>query len=127
VFDIGWTELLVIGVVAVVVVGPKDLPRMMRMAGQWMGRGRTMAAQFRRSFDDMARHSELEELRAEVKRQRESTAAELARATDIGQIPHGPLRAELVTRAESRASPAAAEGAAAETPQSSLPPRSGAL
>jgi sec-independent protein translocase protein TatB len=55
VLDIGWTELLVIIVVAVVVVGPKDLPRMMRVAGQWMGRARAMADQFRRSFDDMAR------------------------------------------------------------------------
>ena len=56
-FDIAWSELLVILVVALVVVGPKDLPRLMRTAGQWAGRARTMADQFRRSFDDMARQS----------------------------------------------------------------------
>jgi sec-independent protein translocase protein TatB len=65
-FDVSWSELLVIIVVALVVVGPKDLPRLMRTAGQWAGRARAMADQFRRSFDDMARQAELDELRAEV-------------------------------------------------------------
>jgi sec-independent protein translocase protein TatB len=83
-FDIAWTELLVIAVVAVVVVGPKDLPKMMRVAGQWMGRARAMADQFRRSFDDMARQSELEELRAEVmKMHNDQTLAQIHRETDI--------------------------------------------
>src|ERR1043165_5248318 len=54
-FDIAWSELLVVGVVAWVVVGPKDLPKLMRTAGQWAGRARAMADQFRRSFDEMAR------------------------------------------------------------------------
>jgi sec-independent protein translocase protein TatB len=67
-FDIAWSELLVIIVVALVVVGPKDLPRLMRTAGQWAGRARAMADQFRRSFDDIARQSELDELRSEVNR-----------------------------------------------------------
>ena len=67
-FDISWSELLVIVVVAVVVVGPKDLPRLMRTVGQWAGRARAMADQFRRSFDDMARQSELDELRREVQK-----------------------------------------------------------
>jgi sec-independent protein translocase protein TatB len=67
-FDIAWTELLVIIVVALVVVGPKDLPKLMRTAGQWAGRARAMADQFRRSFDDIARQSELDDLRAEVNR-----------------------------------------------------------
>ena len=65
-FDIAWSELFVILVVALVVVGPKDLPKLMRTAGQWAGRARTMADQFRRSFDDMARQTELDELRNQV-------------------------------------------------------------
>ncbi len=67
-FDIAWSELLIIGVVALVIVGPKDLPKLMRTAGQWMGRARAMADQFKRSFDDMARQAELEELRLEVEK-----------------------------------------------------------
>ena len=95
-FDIGWTELLVVAVVAVVVVGPKDLPRMMRVAGQWMGRARAMADQFRRSFDDMARQQELEELRAEVmKLHNDKTLEEIHRETDVmlGILPPDPLPA----------------------------------
>src|SRR5579863_6411876 len=72
-FDIAWSELFVILIVALVVVGPKDLPKLMRAAGQWTGRARAMADQFRRSFDDMARQSELEELRAEVNKLKSDT------------------------------------------------------
>lgn len=67
-FDISWGELLIVLVVALVVVGPKDLPKLMRKAGEWAGRARAMADQFRRSFDEMARQAELDELRAEVDR-----------------------------------------------------------
>jgi sec-independent protein translocase protein TatB len=67
-FDISWGELLIVMVVALLVVGPKDLPKLMRKAGQWAGRARAMADQFRKSFDDMARQAELDELRAEVER-----------------------------------------------------------
>ncbi len=88
-FDISWSELLVIVVVAVVVVGPKDLPRLMRTAGQWAGRARTMADQFRRSFDDMARQTELDELRREVQKLKDAplTAKDYE---DLG-IPENPL------------------------------------
>lgn len=65
-FGIDGSEYLVIVIVALVVVGPKDLPKMLRKMGQWAGKARAMADQFRRSFDDMARQSELDELRSEV-------------------------------------------------------------
>jgi len=67
-FDISWSELLIVMVVALVVIGPKDLPKFTRKAGQWAGRARAMADQFRKSFDEMARQAELDELRAEVER-----------------------------------------------------------
>jgi sec-independent protein translocase protein TatB len=64
--EIGATELIVIAAVALIVVGPKDLPLLMRKVGRFMARMRGMAAEFRSSFDEMARQSELDELRQEV-------------------------------------------------------------
>lgn len=61
----GWKLLIVLGV-ALVVVGPKDLPKVMHAMGRWAGKARAMANEFKRSFDDMARQTELDELRKEV-------------------------------------------------------------
>src|SRR5690606_10280562 len=63
---IGGLEILVIGLLALIVVGPKDLPLLMRKVGRAMGKARAMANEFRASFDEMARQSELDELRQEV-------------------------------------------------------------
>jgi sec-independent protein translocase protein TatB len=59
-------EFLIVGAVALIVVGPKDLPVLMRKVGQFMAKVRGMAAEFRASFDELARQSELDELRKEV-------------------------------------------------------------
>lgn len=64
--EIGGTELLVIAAVALIVVGPKDLPILLRKLGQWVAKARGMANEFRASFDEMARQSELDDLRREV-------------------------------------------------------------
>jgi sec-independent protein translocase protein TatB len=74
-FDIGYTELLVIAIVALVVIGPKDLPRVMRTVGAWVGRARGMARHFRSGLDTMMRESELEEME---KKWREENARILA-------------------------------------------------
>ena len=66
-FDLfSWSHILILLVVALVVVGPKELPRMMHMAGKWAGKARAMANEFRKSFDEMARQTELDELRKEI-------------------------------------------------------------
>jgi sec-independent protein translocase protein TatB len=66
-FDLfSWSHILIMLVVALVVVGPKDLPRLMNMAGKWAGKARAMATEFRKSFDEMARESDLAELRKEI-------------------------------------------------------------
>jgi len=62
-FDIGWSELLVIGVVAIVVVGPKELPRLMRTFGHYTGKLRAMASDFQRQFEEAVRDSEIDEVR----------------------------------------------------------------
>jgi len=62
-FDFSWSEILLIGVVALVVIGPKDLPRVLRTVGQWTGRARAIAREFQFQLDEMVRNSELEEVR----------------------------------------------------------------
>src|ERR1700744_4545882 len=65
-FDIfAWQHVLILLAVALVVVGPKDLPKLMHMAGKWMGKARSLANEFKKSFDEMARQSELDALRKE--------------------------------------------------------------
>lgn len=71
--DIGASEFLLIAVVALIVVGPKDLPVLLRKLGQWVAKMRGMANEFRASFDEMARQSELDELRKEVEAMRSGT------------------------------------------------------
>ena len=62
----GFFELMLIGVIALVVVGPRDLPKLMRSAGKLAAKARKMAAEFTAAFDQMARETEMEELRREI-------------------------------------------------------------
>jgi sec-independent protein translocase protein TatB len=64
--DIGWSEMAVILMVALIVIGPKDLPRVARTVGKWTARARGMAREFQRSLEDMAREAELQDIKAEV-------------------------------------------------------------
>lgn len=87
--DIGGAELLVIAAVALIVVGPKDLPMLLRKLGQFVGKMRGMASEFRASFDEMARQSELDDLRREVEAMRSGQYTAPLReaadqATDVG-------------------------------------------
>src|ERR1700761_6660592 len=61
-FDIAPSEMLVVALVAIIFIGPKDLPRVMRFVGQWVGKGRSMARHFRTAMDDMVREAELAEM-----------------------------------------------------------------
>jgi len=120
-FDIGWFELFFVIVVAVIVVGPKDLPKMMRNIGRWTGRARAMADQFRRSFEDMARQSELEEMRAEMmKVQNETSLAAIKRETDemLGGLPSNPLSASDSTASANRSSSSPPPSGDGQTPKS---------
>ncbi|TNE42217.1 MAG: twin-arginine translocase subunit TatB [Alphaproteobacteria bacterium] len=77
--DIGWSEMLVIASLAIIVIGPKDLPKVMRTLGQWMGKARAMAREFQKSFDDMAREAELDDLRAQVEALRKADPLQAAK------------------------------------------------
>ena len=72
-FDIGWSELLVIAVVAIIVIGPKDLPRVMRTIGHYAGKLRRAAADFQRQFDEAMRETEIDEVRKAIESVRENT------------------------------------------------------
>ena len=67
-FDFAWSELAVIAVVALVVIGPKDLPRVMRTVGQWTRRARAIAREFQGSLDQMVREAELDEMKRHIDR-----------------------------------------------------------
>lgn len=91
--DIGGAELLVIAAVALIVVGPKDLPLLLRKLGQFVGKMRGMASEFRASFDEMARQSELDDLRREVEAMRSGQytaplrdAADQAKDVGVDQV-----------------------------------------
>jgi sec-independent protein translocase protein TatB len=93
-FDLSWSHILIFLVVALVVVGPKDMPRLLRMAGQWVGRARSMANEFRKSFDEMARQSELDELRTEIENlRRERPLSEME--AEMNKPVDGALMTEL--------------------------------
>ena len=81
-FDVGAGELLVILIVAVVVIGPKDLPLAMRTAGRWIGKMRRMSAHFRSGIDAMVREAELEEMEKKWKAQNEEIMRRSAALTE---------------------------------------------
>jgi sec-independent protein translocase protein TatB len=62
-FDIGWSEFAVIAVVALIAIGPKELPGVLRMVGQWIGKARRMAAEFQGQFQEAMREAEMADLK----------------------------------------------------------------
>jgi sec-independent protein translocase protein TatB len=119
-FDLfSWSHILILLIVALIVVGPKDLPRLMNMAGKWAGKARAMASEFRRSFDEMARETELAELRKEIEDLKKNNPV-----SDITSSMTG-LQAEISSSMD--AVRTSAESAPAETAPVSgnIEPRSG--
>lgn len=70
-FDIGWSELVVIAVVALIAIGPKELPGVLRMVGQWVGKARRMASDFQGQFNEALREAEM----ADIKKQFDEVTA----------------------------------------------------
>jgi sec-independent protein translocase protein TatB len=67
-FDFAWSELALIAIVALLVIGPKDLPRVMRIVGQWVRRARSIAREFQGSVDQMMREAELDDVKRQIDR-----------------------------------------------------------
>ncbi len=91
-FDIGWPVMAVVAVIALVIIGPKDLPRILRYAGRWAGKARKVAREFQRNFDDMVRESELDEVKTSIEK-----ASSFNPVKDIGNSidPTGELKTEI--------------------------------
>lgn len=115
-FDVAPTELLLVVVVALVVIGPKDLPKAMRFVGKWVGKARGMARHFRSGLDTMMREAELEELEKQWRAQNDAIMREFPRmdgvdappvmpaATD-GTLPENPDHAAAATSPETHEVP----------------------
>jgi len=82
---IGFSEIFVLGLAALIFIGPKDLPVLMRKLGQIIGKGRRMASEFQAAFDDIARQSELDELKKEIEALKRSNAMTQA-AEDLAAV-----------------------------------------
>ncbi len=67
-FDIGWSEMAVIAVIALIVIGPRDLPKVMRVAGQWAAKARRVVREFQGNIDQMVREAEVDEIKKEAER-----------------------------------------------------------
>jgi sec-independent protein translocase protein TatB len=118
-FDIGWSELVVIAVVALIAIGPKELPAVLRTIGQWMGKARKMAAEFQGQFQEAMREAEMADLKKSFDEVKEAATGfssgnlMTSLEKDVGNA----LRIEDVDRpASSPGDAPAAEGAQPATP-----------
>jgi sec-independent protein translocase protein TatB len=92
-FDIAPSELLLLAVVALVFIGPKDLPKVMRVVGRWIGKARGMASHFRSGIDEMIRQSELEELEKKWREENERIMREHPLAAPFDALDTSPAAA----------------------------------
>jgi sec-independent protein translocase protein TatB len=89
-FDVAPTELLLVALVALVVIGPKDLPRAMRFVGNWVGKARGMARHFRSGLDEMVRQAELEEMEQKWAAENERIMREHPATEEMTPLPAPP-------------------------------------
>jgi len=106
-FDIGADELLLTAVVAIVVIGPKDMPRALRTVGRWVAKMRRMSNAFRAGIENVIREAELEEMEAEWRKQN---------AAIMAANPPTPAEAIALAEADAAAAAAAAQGDPAALP-----------
>jgi sec-independent protein translocase protein TatB len=107
-FDIGWGELVVIGIVALIAIGPKELPTVLRAVGQWVGKIKRMAADFQGQFQEAMREAEV----ADLKKQFDEAAGAASNFTSSFDNPLESAKSEIESTFKEQASPASELGAA---------------
>ena len=122
-FDIGWPELLLIGVVALVVIGPKDLPNALRIAGFWFRKARSLSREFQGSVEQMIREAELDEMRQQLKK---ATEFDIEKEFQKTVDPKGELAAairppDIPDYFDEAPKPAAVTASTSESTQHALP------
>jgi sec-independent protein translocase protein TatB len=134
-FDIGWSELVVIGIVALIAIGPKELPGVLRTVGTYMGKIRRMASEFQGQFQEAMREAEMADLKKQVD---DMTDAATKGFTDfdplgdvrkeVASLSSDPLAAPTSTASAASASPEAVAPAtpAPVAPEATIPPPSAA-
>jgi sec-independent protein translocase protein TatB len=131
-FDIGWSELMVIGALALIVVGPRDLPKMLRTLGQYVAQARGMAREFQRSMEDAAREADLTDVKglrdaaADLRKLRNAPYDAIGAASKPKPRPagNGAAAAAPAKPAAPQTPPAAAQTAAQPAPSPAPAPAS---
>ena len=126
-FDVGWDEMLFTAVIAIIVIGPKDMPAALRTAGRWIGKMRRVSGHFRSGIHAMIRQAELEEMEKKWREQNEAIMQAHPDAID----PPAPVSAEaaVIRDGDARIDPARINPArddpaeSSAEPQLPLPPR----
>ena len=120
--DLSPTHIIIVLVVALVIVGPKDLPALLRKIGKFVGKMRGMANEFRASFDEMARQSELDDLRKEVEAMRQASQAAVPHDLGIQAAMQSDAEAAYLANWEASHAASTDTAAVAEAEHSILPP-----
>jgi sec-independent protein translocase protein TatB len=110
-FDLGWGKIVIIAVIALVVIGPKELPAVLRTAGQWMGKIRRMAAEFQGQFQEAMREAEMADLKKSI-----DAITDATRGIGSGFDPIGSVTKDIESAFEDKpaAAPSATPAASAE-------------
>jgi sec-independent protein translocase protein TatB len=120
--DLSGSHIFIVLVAALIFIGPKDLPKFLHKVGKVVGKMRGMANEFRASFDEMARQSELDELRKEVEAMRQASHIALPQDLGIAATAHSDAEAAYLANWEASHAASTDGAAAAEAEHSILPP-----
>ncbi|TVQ33805.1 MAG: twin-arginine translocase subunit TatB [Geminicoccaceae bacterium] len=122
-FDLGWAEMGIIMLVALLVLGPKELPRLARDIGRWTGKARAMAREFQRSLEDIAREAELDEVKKQIEQaSRFDAGKQIEKTID----PDGTLKRAFEPPRVNPAPKPPAQSAGQSAPQSPVQPAAAA-